>query len=447
LSDGKDEIKAPEILIIKRNSGNHDEEHHGGVWKIAYADFMTAMMAFFLVMWLVNSTDKETLTQVATYFNPIKLTDRSTSAKGIRDLDEGAVGKLEGSPKDESKQEAHAKKDDHAKKESKSSKKEESSKKESKKEADKPQPSAQQSAEAQMFADPMATLDSIAAKAGPRGAAGSKAGQVTGENSGALYRDPFDPNFWRSNQSRPAVRNDAQANKGGASKREAGEAGGAVPNPDGAGAGRTAQLDSEPAAKGGAPAQPGADGQQAGGESVAAAPQPAPTVVEVQKATEPNVTAEAQAQAKQLAQDIGRALGRANPGQTPHLEVVATSEGLLVSLTDEFDFGMFSVGSAEPKPELVVVMEKIAGVLAKRPGELVVRGHTDARPYKSAVYDNWRLSTARAHMASYMLVRGGIPETRIERVEGYADRKLKLASDPVAAQNRRIEILLRTGKS
>jgi chemotaxis protein MotB len=46
-------------------------------------------------------------------------------------------------------------------------------------------------------------------------------------------------------------------------------------------------------------------------------------------------------------------------------------------------------------------------------------------------------------MASYMLVRGGIPENRIERIEGYADRKLKLPSDPGAAPNRRIEILLR----
>ena len=57
---------------------------------------------------------------------------------------------------------------------------------------------------------------------------------------------------------------------------------------------------------------------------------------------------------------------------------------------------------------------------------LIVRGHTDGRPYRSGTYDNWRLSTARAHMAYYMLVRGGVDEKRFERVEGYADRSLRV---------------------
>jgi flagellar motor protein MotB len=52
-----------EILIIKRGRGGGEEGHHGGVWKIAYADFMTAMMAFFLVMWLVNAANEKTKTQ------------------------------------------------------------------------------------------------------------------------------------------------------------------------------------------------------------------------------------------------------------------------------------------------------------------------------------------------------------------------------------------------
>jgi chemotaxis protein MotB len=42
-----------------------------------------------------------------------------------------------------------------------------------------------------------------------------------------------------------------------------------------------------------------------------------------------------------------------------------------------------------------------------------------------------------------MLIRGGIDEKRVERVEGHADRSLRIAGDPEAAQNRRIEILLR----
>ena len=52
-------------------------------------------------------------------------------------------------------------------------------------------------------------------------------------------------------------------------------------------------------------------------------------------------------------------------------------------------------------------------------------------------------SSARAQMASYMLVRGGVDEARVERIEGYADRQPRNAADPKAAENRRIEILLR----
>ena len=63
-----------EIIIIKRHRGDHDS-HHGGAWKIAFADFMTAMMAFFLVMWLVNAANEETKASLASYFNPVPLSD------------------------------------------------------------------------------------------------------------------------------------------------------------------------------------------------------------------------------------------------------------------------------------------------------------------------------------------------------------------------------------
>ena len=81
------------------------------------------------------------------------------------------------------------------------------------------------------------------------------------------------------------------------------------------------------------------------------------------------------------------------------------------------------------------------------PGSLVVRGHTDGRPFRTPTYDNWRLSSARAHMAYFMLVRGGVDEQRFERIEGHADRSLKLAGEPEAAQNRRIEIFLRKAQA
>lgn len=53
-------------IVIKRKKGHHG--HHGGAWKIAYADFVTAMMAFFLLMWLLGSTTKGELMGIAEYF-------------------------------------------------------------------------------------------------------------------------------------------------------------------------------------------------------------------------------------------------------------------------------------------------------------------------------------------------------------------------------------------
>ena len=70
-----------------------------------------------------------------------------------------------------------------------------------------------------------------------------------------------------------------------------------------------------------------------------------------------------------------------------------------------------------------------------------MRGHTDARPFRSGTSDNWTLSFARAHATKLALQSAGIAEDRFLRVEGLADREPSRADDPLAAENRRIEIL------
>src|SRR4249919_3840526 len=79
------DAEKPELIIVRRRSALDGGEAHGSVWKIAYADFMTAMMAFFLVMWLISATNQETRESVATYFNPIKLADSTPDRKGINE--------------------------------------------------------------------------------------------------------------------------------------------------------------------------------------------------------------------------------------------------------------------------------------------------------------------------------------------------------------------------
>ncbi|NMM27100.1 MAG: flagellar motor protein MotB [Glaciimonas sp.] len=73
---------APRPIIVKRIKKTVGG-HNGGAWKIAYADFVTAMMAFFLLMWLLGSTSKGTLQGIAEYFQtPLKVAMAGGSGSG-----------------------------------------------------------------------------------------------------------------------------------------------------------------------------------------------------------------------------------------------------------------------------------------------------------------------------------------------------------------------------
>ncbi len=76
-------IPEPEILIKKIKAKGHGG-HHGGAWKVAYADFVTAMMAFFLLMWLLGATDDQKRKGIADYFTAsIIETDSSGGSNGL----------------------------------------------------------------------------------------------------------------------------------------------------------------------------------------------------------------------------------------------------------------------------------------------------------------------------------------------------------------------------
>ena len=94
MADAEKAEKA-ELIIVRRRSTLDSDEGHNSVWKIAYADFMTAMMAFFLVMWLISATNQETRESVASYFNPIKLANSTPDRKGLSDARRVDPGKAE----------------------------------------------------------------------------------------------------------------------------------------------------------------------------------------------------------------------------------------------------------------------------------------------------------------------------------------------------------------
>jgi chemotaxis protein MotB len=383
-----------EIIIIKRHGGGDHDGAHGGAWKIAYADFMTALMAFFLVMWLVNAANEETKASVATYFNPIKLSDEKPTQKGLKKPVDQADG--------EEKQDKSKEKDDQPNKGAAAATGE-----------DQTSTSGDQKnySEADFFENPYSVLAEIAQEVGQQANVSAKgeggaadSGPATGADGGEAYRDPFDPDFWtkqvevtRADKTQP----DDPAKE-------------AIEIAKAAEAAKLEQSEVKPTDKDG---------------------------IETEKMTEAEKAVEQQHQAdelqKQIAQQIGGIAGKLAEGLT----VTPAEGGLLVSISDQGDDSMFNVGSAVPRKEMVLAMQKIGEVLKDKAGVVVIRGHTDGRQYKGG-NENWRLSMDRAEAAYYMMVRGGLDEKRVSQVSGFADRKLKDVADPLNASNRRIEILV-----
>lgn len=73
---------ADEQEVIIKIKKIKDNTAHGGAWKIAYADFVTAMMAFFLLLWLLNATEQEVLEGLSNYFTPTARTESGASGSG-----------------------------------------------------------------------------------------------------------------------------------------------------------------------------------------------------------------------------------------------------------------------------------------------------------------------------------------------------------------------------
>ena len=70
-------------IVIKKVKKVMGGGHHGGAWKVAYADFVTAMMAFFLLMWLINTTSPEQKRGIADYFAPATVSQSTSGSGGI----------------------------------------------------------------------------------------------------------------------------------------------------------------------------------------------------------------------------------------------------------------------------------------------------------------------------------------------------------------------------
>jgi chemotaxis protein MotB len=323
--------------IIIRKEEVVEGGHHGGAWKLAYADFMTAMMAFFLLMWLVNMTTIEQKTGLADYFTPSNPLSHGTSGYGApfgghTPYDNGSMASDRGGV----------------------------------------QIMNVQTPPVQEVEDDDSDTPSRV---------------VTFRDNGEAEKEP---------------RRQQIKHPGGPMEKDA------VKPSD--------QI------------APGTTGVQNSSET------------ERRLEQEKRERAAFQTAAQQIKDAVAQDPALADLAK--QLMVDITPEGLRIQLLDAEHQPMFPTGSTVLTDRARALLLKVVPILIKMPEKLSFAGHTDAAPYRGGERTNWELSADRANATRHLFVDAGLPEARIESVTGRADRDPLVPSDPMAAVNRRIAIVV-----
>ena len=132
-----------------------------------------------------------------------------------------------------------------------------------------------------------------------------------------------------------------------------------------------------------------------------------------------------------------------------NIDVSFTKHGLRVVLKDNQNRYMFARGKSKITPFFQDVLLNLSPLLAQIESPIVISGHTDSVPYISgfSMKSNWELSTERANVARRALMIGGVEDSRILQVNGFADHMPLNPDDGADAQNRRIELFLLTNEA
>ena len=309
--------------IIVRREEIIEGGHHGGAWKVAYADFVTAMMAFFLLMWLLNATTDQQRRGIAAYFSPMAEVEHGFSNAGMVPGGTSPVADA-----------------------------------------------------AQLVDQGPMQLATLSAH---------------GDSS--------------------KTENDGEADTGTADASPSGSTDAAAP------------AASAPASP------PGA------GPSVDRAPDDAGSVAHA-AAEEKALRDTAQLLRDAVAHDPELS------GVGGQMAIDVTPEGLRIQIMDAEHQPMFDSGSTAPTARARGLLRVAAQFIKPMPEPISIDGYTDAAPYRAGHLSNWSLSSGRADAARGVLAAAGLPDTRLSNVTGYADRKLLLPADPLAAANRRVVLTL-----
>ena len=343
----------PLPIIIKKHVGGHGGGH-GGAWKIALADMMTAMMAFFLLMWLLGSTNSEARKSIADYFKSTPLLKMGSNA--------GSNGVFGG----------------------------------------------------RSMISPEGMPDSVAQTSI------ANVMPPTTETGGN------DRDEGPSGQLSPDGKNKEGEGRAGEAK---GPAEGGQVDDVGEGSQASTSTTQEGQAKNGDKADPksaGGNGQTEEAQKQAAAAADQKNFEELQKKVTETLSKDASL--SKIADQV---------------QFVKVKDGLRIEIVDKADFSMFSVGTTRVLPRASALISQLATAISELPNQVVIRGHTDSLAYAlDSESNNWILSAERAESTRQVLIRAGVPESQMARVEGVADTEPYNGADPLDVRNRRISMTL-----
>ncbi len=127
-----------------------------------------------------------------------------------------------------------------------------------------------------------------------------------------------------------------------------------------------------------------------------------------------------------------------------YIQMSVTGEGLRVEMLESENGIFFESGSGRPSETGHELILRLGEELKKLPNDLLIEGHTDAKPFAAkGEYSNWELSSDRANAARRLMEANGMPHGRIVQVRGFADQSLHDKAHPEAASNRRISVIVR----
>ncbi len=388
-------------IIIKKKKAAHAGAH-GGAWKVAYADFVTAMMAFFLLLWLLNVVTSDQKRGISDYFAPSSVSRESSGSGGVLggqsltvkgalmspssplEADTPGVGPPGFATEEaESAENASNAGDESGKHDDKSTK-------------------PKGSSENDMNQKPGETNKDYAERL-------NKAAEKLGL-PGKAVAERLEDFLRRLYESSPSyLRQRTDENRAEYQKR----------------------MDQ-------AAHDLNAPGQKPGESLADFASRVLAAAEKLQKAQEETK------QFQQTAADIRQAIQSIPELQemAKNLVIDTTPDGLRIQIIDQEQTAMFAPGGTQLSPQAKELMTMLGRAIGRLPNKLSVSGHTDSSPFSRGGRDNWDLSSERANASRRALIAAGIDESRITNVVGRADRELLIPDDPKSPKNRRIGIVL-----